>query len=145
MLESEAGSHALVFVLRARTLRRELLQNLMRYQVLQPGQVIFGGRLPDRFLEAGVFDDDAARFQKIVLAMPEPSRLLPVYEAARAALMARHEASVQTHAVDNTWVRNNEVVALKRMPRAPWENCGPSIKPARWPRRLRCAGSPCCW
>ena len=36
--------------------------------------------------QAGALDDDAARFEKIVLAMPEPSRLLPVYEAVRAAL-----------------------------------------------------------
>jgi len=43
-----------------------------------------GGRLPDR-LWAGALDDDAAHFEKIVLAMPEPSRLLPVHEEARAA------------------------------------------------------------
>ena len=61
-----------------------------------------------------MLDDDAAHFQKIVLAMPQPSRLLPEYEAARAALMARHEATMQTHAGDNTWVREGEVVALKR-------------------------------
>ena len=46
--------------------------------------------------------------------MPEPSRLLPVYEAARAALMARHEAIAPTHAVDNTCAQEDEVVALKR-------------------------------
>jgi len=43
-----------------------------------------GGGLPDR-LWAGALDDDAAHFEKIVLAMPEPSRLLPVHEEARAA------------------------------------------------------------
>ena len=46
--------------------------------------MIFGGRLPDRFLEAGVFDDDAAHFQTIVLSMPEPNRLLLEYEIALA-------------------------------------------------------------
>ena len=61
-----------------------------------------------------MLDDGAARFQKIVLAMPEPSRLLPVYEAARAALMARHEDIVQTHAVDSAWAQEDEVVALRR-------------------------------
>ena len=46
--------------------------------------------------------------------MPEPSRLLPVYEEARAALMALHENSVQKHAVYNTWVQQDEALALKR-------------------------------
>ena len=114
MLDSEAGSRVLAFVHRTRTLRREFLQTLLHNQALQPGQVIFGGRLADRFLEAGVFDDDAARFQKIVLAMPEPSRLLPVYEEARAALVALHENTAPPHAVYNTWVQQDEAAALKR-------------------------------
>ena len=46
MLDSEAGSHVLVFVLRARALRREFLQALLQAQVLQPGQVVFGGAPP---------------------------------------------------------------------------------------------------
>ena len=71
-------------------------------------------RLLARFLEAGVFDDDAAHFENIVLAMPAPSRLVPVYEAARAALAARHEDTAQTRAVDNTWAQEDEAVALKR-------------------------------
>ena len=44
MLDSEAGSHALAFVLRARTLRHEFLRTLLRNQTLQPGQVMFGGK-----------------------------------------------------------------------------------------------------
>ena len=63
-----------------------------------------------------MFDDDAAHFEKIVLAMPEPSRLLPVYEEARAALVALHENIVQKHAVYNTWVQQDEALALKRAP-----------------------------
>ena len=47
--------------------------------------------------------------------MPEPSRLLPVYEEARAALMALHENIVQTHAAHNTWVQPDEAPALKRV------------------------------
>ena len=90
-----------------------------------------------------MFDDDAARFQKIVLAMPEPSRLLPVYEAARAALMARHEDTAQTHAVDNTWAQEDEAVALKRdakdflekktvvLQSGPLGGCGGCIAPGR--------------
>ena len=112
-LDSEAGS-VLVFILRTRTLRHEFLQTLMHNQVLQPRQVIFGGRLPDRFLEAGVFDDDAAHFQNIVLSMPEPSRLLLAYEIALTALMAWHEESIRTHAVDASWAQVGEVVVLKR-------------------------------
>ena len=112
-LDSEAGS-VLVFILRTRTLRHEFLQTLMHNQVLQPRQVIFGGRLPDRFLEAGVFDDDAAHFQNIVLSMPEPSRLLQAYEIAKTALMAWHEESIRTHAVDASWAQVGEVVVLKR-------------------------------
>ena len=46
MLDSEAGSRVLVVVLRARTLRHEFLQALLQSQVLQPGQVIFGGAPP---------------------------------------------------------------------------------------------------
>ena len=113
--DSEAGSQVLVFILRTRTLRHEFLQTLMRNQVLKPEQVIFGGRLPDRFLEAGVLDDDAAHFQKIVLLLPEPSRLLLEYETALAALMARHEDSLRTHAVDASWAQVGEVVELKRL------------------------------
>ena len=52
--------------------------------------------------------------KNIVLAMPEPSRLLPVYEEARAALMALRENIVQTHAVYNTWAQQDEALALKR-------------------------------
>ena len=109
-----AGLEVLVFILRTRTLRREFLQTSLHNDVLQPKQVIFGGRLPDRFLEAGVVDDDAAHFQKIVLSMPEPTRLLLKYETALAALMARHEDSVRTHAVDASWAQVGEVVELKR-------------------------------
>ena len=58
-------------------------------------------------------DDDVAHFQKIVLATPEPSRLLRECEAALAALLARREGSVRTHA-DGTWVTSGEVEALKR-------------------------------
>ena len=47
------------------------------------------------------------------MAMPEPSRLLPVHKAARAALMARHEDIAQTHAADNAWAQEDEAVALK--------------------------------
>ena len=46
MVGSEAGSHVLVFALRARTLRHELLHALLQNQALQPGQVIFGGAPP---------------------------------------------------------------------------------------------------
>ena len=42
-LGSEAGSTVLVFVHRTRMLRHEFLQTLMRSQVLQPWQVVFGG------------------------------------------------------------------------------------------------------
>ena len=95
-------------------MRHEFLQTLLHNRVLLPTQVIFGGRLPDRFLQAGVLDDDASHFQKIVLSMPVPSRLLQEYEAALAVLMARHEDSVRTHAVDASWVQVGEVVELKR-------------------------------
>ena len=46
MVDSEAGSHALVLVLRTRTLRHEFLQALLQTKALQPGQVIFGGAPP---------------------------------------------------------------------------------------------------
>ena len=85
----------------------------MHNQVLRPRQVILVGRIPDRFLEAGVFDDDAAHFQNIV-SMPEPSRLLLAYEIALTALMAWHEASIRTHAVNASWAQVGEVVVLKR-------------------------------
>ena len=61
-----------------------------------------------------MFDDDAAHFQNIVLSMPEPSRLLLAYEIALAALMAWHEESIRTHAVDASWAQVGEVVVLKR-------------------------------
>ena len=74
--------------------------------------------------------------------MPEPSRLLPVYEAARAALMARHEDTVQTHAVDNTWAQEDEAVALKRdakdvletvvLPSGPLGGRGGCVAPGCW-------------
>ena len=85
--DSEAGRQVLLFVLRTRTLRHEFLQTLLHNQVLLPEQVIFGGRLPDRFLQAGVLDDDASHFQKLVLSMPVPSRLLQEYEAALAVFL----------------------------------------------------------
>ena len=75
--ESEAGAGAdspvLVVLLRTRTLRHEFLQALLRNQALAPEQVVFGGRLPERFLEAGVVDDDVAHFQKICLLYTSPS------------------------------------------------------------------------
>ena len=46
MVDSEAGSQALVLVLRTRTLRHEFLQALLQNKALQPGQVIFGGAPP---------------------------------------------------------------------------------------------------
>jgi len=61
-----------------------------------------------------VLDDDAAHFQNIVLSMPEPSRLLLAYEIALTALMAWHEESIRTHAVDASWAQVGEVVVLKR-------------------------------
>jgi hypothetical protein len=143
-LDSEAGS-VLVFILRTRTLRHELLQTLMHNQVLQPRQVIFGGRLPDRFLEAGVFDDDAAHFQNIVLSMPEPSRLLLAYEIALAALMAWHEESIRTHAVDASWAQVGEVMVSSGSPKTLWQDFGRSTRPTWRPRKLRSARSPCCW
>ena len=57
-------------------------------------------------------DDDVAHFQKIVLAAPEPRRLLRGYEAALAGLLARHEGYVRQHA-DGAWVVG-EVEALER-------------------------------
>ena len=87
-----------------------------------------------------MLDDDAARFQKIALAMPEPSRLLPVYEAARAALMARHEAIAQTHAVNNAWVQKDEAVALKRDAKDALDKT--VVLPSG---PLGGRGSPCCW
>jgi hypothetical protein len=66
--DAEAGSQMLLLVATTRTLR--LLQTLLRNQVLKPAQVLVaGGRLPSRFLEAGVLDDDAAHLQKIVMKM----------------------------------------------------------------------------
>ena len=109
VLDSEAGSHVLVCVLRVRTLRHELLQALLQNQALQPRQVT-GGRLP----LAGALDDDAAYFEKVGLAMPEPSRHLPVDEEARAAVVALRENIVQTHAAHNTWAQQDEALALKR-------------------------------
>ena len=99
-------------LLRTRTLRHEFLQALLRNQALAPEHVVFGGRLPERFLEAGVVDDDVAHFQKIVLAAPEPRRLLWSYEAKLAGLLARHEGYVRQHA-DGTRAAS-EVAALKR-------------------------------
>ena len=61
-----------------------------------------------------MFDDDAAHFQNIVLSMPEPSRLFRAYEIAKTALMAWHEESIRTHAVDASWAQVGEVVVLKR-------------------------------
>ena len=46
--------------------------------------------------------------------MPEPSRLLQAYEIAKTALMAWHEESIRTHAVDASWAQVGEVVVLKR-------------------------------
>ena len=97
------------------------LQTLLRTQALAPGQAVFGGRLLDRFLEAGVVDGDVARFQKIVLAAPEPSRLLREYEAALAGLLALHEGYVRQHA-DGAWVTIGEVEALKRDAKHALEN-----------------------
>ena len=92
--DAGADSPVLVVLLRTRTLRHEFVQALLRSQALAPEQVVFGGRLLDRFLEAGVVDDDVAHFQKIVLATPETRRLLREYEAALAVLLARHEGDV---------------------------------------------------
>ena len=112
MLDSEAGSHVLVFVLRTRTLRHEFLQALLQNQALQPGHVIFGARLPDRLWPAR--STTMRPTSKIVLAMPEPSRLLPVGEEARAALMALREGIVKRHAARKTWLRRDEALALKQ-------------------------------
>ena len=77
--------------------------------------------------------------------MPEPSRLLPVDEEARAALMALRENIAQTHAVHNTWVQQDEALALKRAATGALGKLWSFPKPTRWPRRLRCAGSPRYW
>ena len=46
--------------------------------------------------------------------MPEPNRLLLAYEIALTTLMAWHEESIRTHAVDASWAQVGEVVVLKR-------------------------------
>ena len=63
----------LVFALRARTRRRELLQALLHNQALQPRQATGSASL----WPAGSTATRRAS-KKIVLAIPEPSRLLPV-------------------------------------------------------------------
>ena len=86
----------------------------MHNQVLQPRQGIFGGRLPVRYLAAGVLDDYSAHFQNILFSMPEPSRLLLAYDMAKTALMAWREEEKRTHAVDASWAQVGEVAELKR-------------------------------
>ncbi|MFM7980415.1 MAG: hypothetical protein ACKPKO_13965, partial [Candidatus Fonsibacter sp.] len=82
-----ASSEVLMLTLRTRTLRHELLQALLHHQILMPGQVTFGGRLPDRLgllpdglLEAGVLDGDVAHFKRFIIALSEVCGPLEDYE-----------------------------------------------------------------
>ena len=60
-------------------LRHEFLQGFLNRLAWQLGQVIFGGRLPDRLQEAGVLDDDQAHVNNIVLGKPEVNAQLTTY------------------------------------------------------------------
>ena len=112
-LDSEAANtEVLVLTLRARTLRHEFLQALLHHLILSPDHVIFGGRLPDRLLEAGVLDDDVAHFEQIIPAQPEVNGPLDDYTLSRVALEAGHQAVLAAHA-DDSWVEVGEVVDLK--------------------------------
>ena len=67
---AQRNAEVLLLTLRTRVLRHEFLQGLLKL-ALQPDQVIFGGRLPDRLQEAGVLYDDQAHFQNTVLGKAE--------------------------------------------------------------------------
>ena len=107
-----ASSEVLVLTLRTRTLRHEFLQALLHHHILMPDRVIFGGRLPDRLLEAGVLDDDVAHMERIILAQLGVRAPLEEYELSRVALEARHQAVVDAHTADS-WAETGEVVVLK--------------------------------
>ncbi|MFM7977821.1 MAG: hypothetical protein ACKPKO_00765, partial [Candidatus Fonsibacter sp.] len=67
-------------------LRHEFLQGPLHSPSLQLEQVLFGGRLPDSFLEAGVLDHDQAHFWNIMLGKAEAQAHPRDYMAMRLKL-----------------------------------------------------------
>ena len=109
----EQGSEVLMVTLRTRTLRHEFLQGLLHHMVLKPGQVIFGGLLPDRLLDAGSLDDDVAHFEKVILSAPAVNWALDTSENCRLGLERLHEDIMQLHYADGLWITDVETAQFK--------------------------------
>jgi hypothetical protein len=109
----EKGSEVLMVTLRTRTLRHEFLQGLLHHNVLKTGQVIFGGLLPDRLLDAGALDDDVAHFDKVILSASAVHWALGTSETCRLLLERLHAEIVRLHAADRSWITDVETAQLK--------------------------------
>ena len=110
----QQDKEVLLVTLRTRTLRHEFLHALLDNAILAPEQVIFGGRLPDRLLDAGVLDDDVSHFEKICLASDAVKDELRLCGEARALLEGRHAQIVEAHS-DGSWITAAETSELKRL------------------------------
>lgn len=107
-----AAQECIMITLRTRTLRHEFLQSLLVRNVLRPHQVIFGGRLPEELCDTGLFDDDVAHFERIILAVPAVTEALRQCETLRARLESQHAVCLAAHA-DGSWIAVGEVTELK--------------------------------
>ena len=113
---AERGVKVLLLTLRTKVLRHEFLQCLLNKGALQPEQVIFGGRLPDRLQQAGVLDDDQEHFRKLVLGKAEVQSQLHTYMSYRVRLKTEHAKPMREHA-DGSWITTEEVATLKHLAR----------------------------
>ncbi|MFM7979723.1 MAG: hypothetical protein ACKPKO_10440, partial [Candidatus Fonsibacter sp.] len=92
------------------------MQGLLNKGALQPEQVIFGWRLPDRSQQAGVLDDDQEHFWKLALGKAEVQAQLRTYRSCRVRLDTDHAKVMREHA-DGSWITPEEAATLKHLAR----------------------------